>query len=102
VLVGSVDSSEAKMHIDPGKNGPNWSGPTPLGPVVRCLNSIVSLVVFYFFFQKEAYMVIYYCTCYLLFVTICVDSTFWIWTSLEHCVSPNNKIAAGVEAIYKL
>ena len=48
MLVGSVDSSEAKMHIDPGKNGPNWSGPTPLGPVVRCLNSIVSLVVFFF------------------------------------------------------
>jgi len=53
VLVGSVDSSEAKMHIDPGKNGPNWSGPTPLGPVVRCLNSIVSLVVFYFFFKRK-------------------------------------------------
>jgi len=55
VLVGSVDSSEAKVHIDPGKNGPNWSGPTPLGPVVRCLNSIVSLVVFYFFSKGSLY-----------------------------------------------
>ena len=58
MLVGSVDSSEAKVHIDPGKNGPNWSGPTPLGPVVRCLNSIVSLVVFFFFKRKLIWLYI--------------------------------------------